>query len=569
MAAAAVASGAAAAAASFDTLLARENGAGEKTASPAEEPEGEEEVVANWSNTHEVRTRVLHKPENLQELEAIVRGAHAAGRRIRPLGSAISPNGLGLSEEGMVTLVLMDRVLAVDEATGRVRVQAGARVEQVVEALRPRGLTLQNFASVREQQIGGFIQVGAHGTGARIPPVDEQVVSFALVTPGRGTLEVSAESDPELFLFARCGLGALGVVAEVTLQCVPAHRLLEETFLSDATSVRRNHRAWLEQYQHLRYMWIPDTDSVVVVRSSPLPPDAEGPRGGGRPEGSQLSETERVAHVKELYKRSCAAAARSGAPHASLPSDEEIEGFTFTELRDRLLALRPLDKDHVAEVNRAEARYWKMREGSRVGWSDEILGFDCGGQQWVSEVAFHASTPPAGAAARAARWLSSLVSPPAQRDLDYVADVLRLVEEEGIAAPAPIEQRWTTASRSPMSPVHHPDPASVHSWVGIIMYLPTEDEGVRAQIAEKFFEYKFKTARALWDKYDAREHWAKLEIPGDAATAEWLKGRLAEQFPVERFAQLREQMDPKNILGSTFLDEFLPRRGGPPGASGA
>ena len=31
---------------------------------------------------------------------------------------------------------------------------------QVVEALRPHGLTLQNFASIREQAIGGFVQVG-------------------------------------------------------------------------------------------------------------------------------------------------------------------------------------------------------------------------------------------------------------------------------------------------------------------------------------------------------------------------------------------------------------------------
>ena len=62
---------------------------------------------------------------------------------------------------------------------------------QVVEALRPHGLTLQNFASIREQAIGGFIQVGAHGTGASIPPVDEQVVAMKLVTPARGTLQLS------------------------------------------------------------------------------------------------------------------------------------------------------------------------------------------------------------------------------------------------------------------------------------------------------------------------------------------------------------------------------------------
>ncbi len=34
------------------------------------------------------------------------------------------------------------------------------------------------------------------------------------------------------------GLGALGVVAEVTLQCVPAHQLLEHTFVTTAKARR-------------------------------------------------------------------------------------------------------------------------------------------------------------------------------------------------------------------------------------------------------------------------------------------------------------------------------------------
>lgn len=40
----------------------------------------------------------------------------------------------------------------------------------------------------------------------------------------------------------------------------------------------------------------------------------------------------------------------------------------------------------------AEAEYWERSEGYRVGWSDEILGFDCGGEQWVLEVAFPTGT---------------------------------------------------------------------------------------------------------------------------------------------------------------------------------
>jgi hypothetical protein len=38
-------------------------------------------------------------------------------------------------------------------------VQAGCRVQQLADALAPYGLTLQNYASIRDQQIGGFTQV--------------------------------------------------------------------------------------------------------------------------------------------------------------------------------------------------------------------------------------------------------------------------------------------------------------------------------------------------------------------------------------------------------------------------
>lgn len=74
--------------------------------------------------------------------------------------------------------------------------------------------------------------MGAHGTGARIPPVDEQVVEMTLVTPAEGVLKLTADDEPWLFNTARVGLGALGVVSEVVLQCVPAHQLLEHTYVS-------------------------------------------------------------------------------------------------------------------------------------------------------------------------------------------------------------------------------------------------------------------------------------------------------------------------------------------------
>ncbi len=82
------------------------------------------------------------------------------------------------------------------------------------------------------------MQVSAHGSGAQIPPVDEFVVGMKLITPGQGTLTLSQEDNPELFNLAKVGLGALGVVSEVTLQLGRAHHLLEHTYVTSG-KVRR------------------------------------------------------------------------------------------------------------------------------------------------------------------------------------------------------------------------------------------------------------------------------------------------------------------------------------------
>lgn len=95
----------------------------------------------------------------MAELESIVKDCNEKKKKIRPVGSGLSPNGIGLTRAGMVNLALMDGVLDVDKKTRRVRVQAGIRVQQLVDGIKEHGLTLQNFASIREQQIGGIVQV--------------------------------------------------------------------------------------------------------------------------------------------------------------------------------------------------------------------------------------------------------------------------------------------------------------------------------------------------------------------------------------------------------------------------
>ncbi len=68
----------------------------------------------------------------------------------------------------------------------------------------------------------------------------------------------------------KVSLGMFGVVTEVTIQCVPRHKLLERTAVLSREEVRSRHSRLLKRYKHLRYMWIPYVDAVVVVACNPV-----------------------------------------------------------------------------------------------------------------------------------------------------------------------------------------------------------------------------------------------------------------------------------------------------------
>jgi len=477
----------------------------------------------------------------------LLAAASRAGQGLRVMGSGLSPNGAGLSSGGVMSMALMDRVIKVDADKKQVTVQAGARVQAVADALKPHGLTLQNYASIRDQQVGGFTQVGAHGTGAAIPPVDDQVVGLKLATPGLGTLSLSADSEPELFALAKVGLGGLGVVTEVTLQCVDAHQLVEETLTASLAEVKKHHAAWLREYRHLRYMWLPYTDSVVVVRSNPAGhPLANAALARAGPAALQpVSEQEQARRLQPLRALVEARAGPGSASHAT----------SLAALRDAALELAPLDRDWVAAVNAAEAACWAASAGVRVGWSDEVLGFDCGGQQWVLETAF-----PVGK-------LAALKG--VTRDIEYMEALLKEIRAHKVPAPAPIEQRWTAGSRSALSPARGPAD-EVHAWVGVIMYLP-HDPAARSAVTDAFRSYARLVNERLVPRYNAVWHWAKLELPpghdqpGSEGAKELarIRARLAARYPVALYNTYREVVDPNNVLANEWLSALLPRAPAP------
>jgi hypothetical protein len=77
------------------------------------------------------------------------------------------------------------------------------------------------------------------------------------------------------------------------------------------------------------------------------------------------------------------------------------------------------------------------------------------------------------------------------------ADALPGGAPAGFGAPAPIEQRWCSRSRSAMSPAAALDPDAVTSWVGIIMYLPEDGDSERAAITARCTQHPALSLRSF------------------------------------------------------------------------
>jgi L-galactono-1,4-lactone dehydrogenase len=483
-------------------------------------------TLLNWSGTHAVHTKNFWEPETMQELEELIQECHNKGKAVRPLGSALSPNGIGFQSAGMVSLANLDEILEIDTDNMTVTVQAGARVSQVVEALRPYGLTLPNLASIAEQQMGGFVQVGAHGTGAKVAPVDHYVTKLRLITPARGSMVLTEQQDGELFHLAKVGLGCLGVVAEVTMQCIPAHALVEHTFVLTRKEAREQLEHLLEAHKHMRFMWIPYADAVVVVTNDPEDLVAKDvPRNE-----MKYTEAERFAPLHNLLVE----LSKETSEPVTMTS---LLGMGFGELRDALLAMNPLDVDHVKLVNEAEAEFWRKSQGYQTKPSEQLLQFDCGGQQWVLEMALPTGT----------------MEQNNGNDMNFMEKLLEGIEDQQIPAHSPIEQRWTASSSSLMSPAHGTN--GLHSWVGIIMYLPSADnEHQRRAITERFRGQYCDLMHTVGLEVNAASHWAKLELPTSMWKLVDLQTEMQKRYPLRIFQKARQMLDPKDILGNPMLN---------------
>ncbi|MGZ4476907.1 MAG: D-arabinono-1,4-lactone oxidase, partial [Nocardioides sp.] len=227
---------------------------------------------SNWSGLEHASPSRVITPGSVDEVIAAVVAARDGGTTLKAAGTGHSFTAIASPGSGTHLLPgRMTGIVAVDREAMTVTARAGTQLKALNADLERLGLSLHNMGDIAEQTLAGAVSTGTHGTGGLLAAgLSAQLAGFTIVTGTGEVLSCSATSNPEVFALGRVGLGALGVLVDVTFMVEPLFALEAVEQPMSWEEFHGSFDAMTAEAHHVDAYWFPHTDRLLTKRNTRL-----------------------------------------------------------------------------------------------------------------------------------------------------------------------------------------------------------------------------------------------------------------------------------------------------------
>jgi FAD/FMN-containing dehydrogenase len=219
---------------------------------------------SNWSGRSTSDKAEVRFARSVDDVQATVASAAAAGRHVRVAGSGHSHAPLVPTDDVIIDVSALSGVVGVDADALVAGVWGGSLIAQLGRPLHDAGVALANQGDIDRQTIAGATATGTHGTGRELRNLSSAVLGMTLVTATGELVHCSPQEHDEIWRAARLGLGSFGVVTELELAVVPAFRLIERSWDAPYAELRPTIERHVEEHRHFEFFWYPRADRAFA-----------------------------------------------------------------------------------------------------------------------------------------------------------------------------------------------------------------------------------------------------------------------------------------------------------------
>ncbi len=222
----------------------------------------------NWAGNQSSRPQWVNEPASESDVADIVARASKSKRTVKAVGAGHSFTATALTNGHLLNMKHLNKIIHVDREKNQVTVEAGIHISELNEQLFEIGYAMPNLGDIAYQTISGAIATSTHGTGAKISGIAGQVAAMRLVNGQGEIVDINSQQNSELLDVVRVGVGALGIVTQVTLNVVPAFRLRAVEGAQKLDALIENLDELVDTNEHFEFFWIPHTRWALTKRNN-------------------------------------------------------------------------------------------------------------------------------------------------------------------------------------------------------------------------------------------------------------------------------------------------------------